>query len=115
MRLPIDTQMVKFAAAAMDESVPDYEVRSPKLGEIGTAHPVNSQNLQDAVTLGRPLGDHGKILYTVADVGRLLNLSRTKVYELLYAGQLTSVKIGASRRVRRVDLEAFIRELDSGF
>lgn len=115
MRLPIDTQTVKFAAAGPPESVLDYETRAAKLDENGTAHPVNSQNLQDAVTLGRPLGDEEKFLYTVADVGRLLNLSRTKVYELLYAGQLVSVKIGASRRVRRVDLEAFIRELDPVF
>ena len=37
MRLPIDTQIVKFAAAGPAEPVLDYETRSPKVDENGTA------------------------------------------------------------------------------
>jgi hypothetical protein len=37
MRLPIDTQTVKFAAAGPAEPVLDYETRVPKLDENGTA------------------------------------------------------------------------------
>ncbi|MHB8378584.1 MAG: hypothetical protein ACYDB2_01540 [Acidimicrobiales bacterium] len=37
MRLPIDTQTVKFAAAGPAEPVLDYETRAPKLDENGTA------------------------------------------------------------------------------
>jgi hypothetical protein len=37
MRLPIDTQTVKFAAAGPAEPVLDYETRSPKVDENGTA------------------------------------------------------------------------------
>jgi hypothetical protein len=33
MRLPIDTQTVKFAAAGPAEPVLDYETRAPKLDE----------------------------------------------------------------------------------
>lgn len=36
MRLPIDTQTVKFAAAGPAEPVLDYETRSAKLDENGT-------------------------------------------------------------------------------
>lgn len=36
MRLPIDTQSVKFAAAGPAEPILDYETRAPKLDETGT-------------------------------------------------------------------------------
>lgn len=35
----------------------------------------------------RLLGDQEQLLITVVEVGRLLSLSRAKIYELLYAGQ----------------------------
>ena len=37
MRLPIDTQTVKFAAAGPTEPILVYETRAPKLDENGTA------------------------------------------------------------------------------
>jgi len=37
MRLPIDTQTVKFAAAGPTEPILVYETRSPKLDENGPA------------------------------------------------------------------------------
>jgi hypothetical protein len=37
MRLPIDTQTVKFAAAGPAEPVLDFETRAPKVDENGTA------------------------------------------------------------------------------
>jgi excisionase family DNA binding protein len=55
--------------------------------------------------LGPPL------LYRVEDAAELLDLSRTKVYELCASGQLTSVKIGKSRRIPAQALEAFIADL----
>ena len=60
----------------------------------------------------RPLDRSEQLLLTVAETSQLLGLSRSTVYELLYSGALQSVKIGASRRVRRVDLEAFVYQLD---
>ena len=70
------------------------------------------ENLVNFCELERPLVFHGQLLFTVVEVAKILNLSRTKVYELLYAGELASVKIGASRRVRRVDLERFVSNLE---
>ena len=36
MRLPIDTQSLKFASAGPAEAILDYETRAPKLDESGT-------------------------------------------------------------------------------
>ena len=50
-------------------------------------------------------------LLTIKDVKARLQLGHTKVTELVISGQLPSLKIGKSRRVRLVDLNTFIEEL----
>ena len=40
-----------------------------------------------------------KLLLTVREAADVLSVSRSRVYELIYAVQLESVKIGRSRRV----------------
>ena len=40
-----------------------------------------------------------KLLLTVWEAADVLSVSRSRVYELIYAEQLNSVKIGRSRRV----------------
>jgi len=74
--------------------------------------PDNLHFLRDDDKSVRPLGSHEQLLYSVVEVSQILCLGRTKVYELLYAGELASVKIGALRRVRRSDLEVFVRNLE---
>jgi excisionase family DNA binding protein len=49
-----------------------------------------------------------KLLLTVPEAARSLGLCRSFVYELVRAGELTSVKIGRARRVPFAALEAFI-------
>ncbi|NNN01417.1 MAG: helix-turn-helix domain-containing protein [Acidimicrobiaceae bacterium] len=49
-----------------------------------------------------------KLLLTVPEVGRVLAISRSKVYELLESGSLASVYIGRSRRIRVSDVEDFV-------
>jgi excisionase family DNA binding protein len=51
-------------------------------------------------------------LFTVVEVAKILGIGRSKVYELLYRGELKSVKIGGSRRVRYNDLGEYVRYLD---
>ncbi|MFD1714177.1 helix-turn-helix domain-containing protein [Amnibacterium flavum] len=51
------------------------------------------------------------LLYTPAEAASLLRISRSKFYELLTAGEIRSVKIGQSRRVRRTDLEEYVERL----
>ena len=60
----------------------------------------------------RPLGMSDPRLLTVVEVAGVLGVGRSKVYELLYRGELKSVKIGSSRRVRYSDLGDFVRYLD---
>ena len=50
-------------------------------------------------------------LLRVEEAARRLGLSRSKVYLLVSTGEIPSVTIGRSRRVRSVDLERWINEL----
>lgn len=54
------------------------------------------------------------VLLTIKDVMQLTQLSRTKVYELIRDGELPSVRIDKSVRVRTEDLDRWImRHTDS--
>ena len=48
------------------------------------------------------------LLLKVEDAAYKLSLSRTKVYELMESGQLTSIKIGTARRIPRTALDEYI-------
>ena len=50
-------------------------------------------------------------LLRVEQVGEVLGKSRVWVFRLIKTGDLKSVKIGGSRRIRQSDLEAYIAEL----
>lgn len=52
-----------------------------------------------------------KLLLTAAEAAELLGVSRTKVYELMYAGLLPSVKLGALRRVPTSGLAEMVDRL----
>ncbi len=54
-------------------------------------------------------------LLKVPEVALRLSISRAKVYELLAAGELRSVRLAGSRRVRSVDLDDFIAGLDESW
>ena len=47
-------------------------------------------------------------LLTVVDTAKHLCISRSKVYELLAAGELPSVRIGRNRRITMSDLTDFV-------
>lgn len=46
-------------------------------------------------------------------VAHQLQISRTKAYALIKAGEIVSVRIGGNRRVRRKDLDSYIEGLSS--
>ena len=48
------------------------------------------------------------------EVAIYLNVGRSKVYELMRAGDLKSVRIGACRRVPRVAVDSYIEALRDG-
>jgi len=49
------------------------------------------------------------LLLTVQQVGKVLNVSRSKVYTLFDAGELDSVLVGSSRRVSENQLADYLR------
>jgi excisionase family DNA binding protein len=54
-----------------------------------------------------------RLLYRVPEVALILNISRSKVYELFASGELESVKIDRIRLVRSSDLRAYVDQLHS--
>jgi excisionase family DNA binding protein len=52
-----------------------------------------------------------KLLLRVPEAAQRLSLSRAKVYELMKAGVLPSVRIDGARRIRVEDLAAFVASL----
>lgn len=52
-----------------------------------------------------------KLLYRIPEACHFLGLSRSKVYVLIASGQLPSVKIDGSRRLRASDLRDYVASL----
>jgi len=52
--------------------------------------------------------------FRVPEFARHFAISRSKVYELIAAGQIETVSIGRSRRIPRRAVEAFERSLTGG-
>ena len=52
-----------------------------------------------------------RILLTPREAAEALGISRSKVYQLMAAGQLASVRIGSARRISIHVIEAFIDDL----
>lgn len=52
-----------------------------------------------------------KTLLSIAEVGEELGISRTKAYELIWSGQLESIKIGRLRRVPATCVKEYIDRL----
>lgn len=54
-----------------------------------------------------------KLLLTPEDAARALSIGRSKLYELLAARELQSVRIGSSRRIPVDALAAYVERLDA--
>ncbi len=50
-------------------------------------------------------------LYRVEEVAEVLNVGRTKVFDLIRSGHLASVKVGGSRRVTEQAIDDYIERL----
>jgi excisionase family DNA binding protein len=51
-----------------------------------------------------------KLLLTITEASQVLAISRSKLYGLLNSGNLPSVHIGRSRRIRMKDIEKFVSD-----
>jgi len=55
-----------------------------------------------------------RMLLKPSEVTQILGLGRSKVYELLAAGQLPSVRIGRVIRISKISLESWIKSNEIG-
>jgi excisionase family DNA binding protein len=53
-------------------------------------------------------------LLTVTNAAKLLSLSRATLYQLMDSGQLSYVKIGGSRRIKKAEVLALIGRCEVG-
>lgn len=53
----------------------------------------------------------GKLLLKVPEAGESLGLSRSTIYELLAAGEIKAVKIGAAVRIPTDELRRYVERL----
>jgi excisionase family DNA binding protein len=60
----------------------------------------------------RRIGEHvPRVLLTVEAAAEQLSISRTMMFALLKAGEVTSVRVGRLRRIPAVELEVYARRL----
>lgn len=55
-----------------------------------------------------------QLLYTPERAADVLDIGRSKVFELMASGDLVSVQIGRSRRIPRQSLELYVDRLIKG-
>jgi excisionase family DNA binding protein len=61
---------------------------------------------------GAVFAHHGdQLLYRPREAAAILAIGTSRVYELIAAGELPSLKIGGSRRITRSALEAYVTRL----
>lgn len=52
-----------------------------------------------------------RLLWTTEEAARELGIGRTRMYELLRSGEVRSIKLGRSRRIRPEDLAEYVEKL----
>jgi excisionase family DNA binding protein len=55
-----------------------------------------------------------RLLYSIREAAELLSIGRVKLYELVAAGRIDSVRLDGSRRIPREALEEFVIRLRAG-
>ena len=61
-----------------------------------------------------PAEDLPPLLFRPEQVARVLNIGRSKVFDLIRSGQLRSVKAGGSRRISATALREYVARLEAG-
>jgi excisionase family DNA binding protein len=80
-------------------------------GTPGRSRPAGEGAHEQDGKQGQEEGVMERMLLTVGEVAEVLGVGRNKVYELMYRGELHSVKLGGLRRVTRPALDDFLRRL----
>jgi len=58
-----------------------------------------------------PMSLNGPLLLTINQVAALLNLGRTKTYEIVRSGKIKSLKVGSRRLIRPEDVEIYVKRI----
>jgi excisionase family DNA binding protein len=73
-----------------------------------TAVPIDPKPIDER----RPTGEHvPRVLLTVEAAAEQLSISRTMMFALIKAGEVTSVRVGRLRRIPAVELDVYARRL----
>jgi excisionase family DNA binding protein len=72
---------------------------------------MNRSNIRGLEANGKTSGepDPSRLAFSMREVGAALGVSERSIWTLINSGKLPSFKIGRSVRVRREDLENFMR------
>lgn len=70
----------------------------------------NKMEKKQEKELKRAFDQEQPVLLTVEQVCRIINIGRSKTYELIASNLIPSISIGRSRRVLREDLMAWIEK-----
>lgn len=55
-----------------------------------------------------------RLAVSPAEAARMAGIGRTKLYELLGANEIASIKLGARRLIRIADIEAWLERMVTG-
>ena len=55
--------------------------------------------------------DEHRLLLTAEEAARMLSIGRSAIFRLMREGELRGVRIGASRRFPREEIEAYVQRL----
>jgi excisionase family DNA binding protein len=58
-----------------------------------------------------PMSLNSPLLLTINQVAALLNLGRTKTYEIVRSGKIKSLKVGSRRLIRPEDVEIYVKKI----
>lgn len=67
--------------------------------------------IEEASSAGRKPGSDQVLFVSVKTAARMLSLGRTRLYELLDAGEIESVRFGGRRLISRASISAFAERL----
>lgn len=115
LKAQIDERRAPRPSVVREESE-SHEGEPRKLARLSDVRPdalaLLSQMLDATHTISRPAVDIGqKIMLTLADAAALSSLSEHHLREAVKAGELKAKIIGRGYKVKRTDLDAYVRKL----
>jgi excisionase family DNA binding protein len=93
---------VRIYVSSRDSGTTQREKRPARDADPNLVGHANSSRKVQPAEMERPL------CLRVADAARLLDISKSKAYDLINRGVLPAIRVGSSWRVRRTDLDRLL-------